>query len=59
MKCNRTAPSPPCQGGDSLNTLPLTEGSQTFSQQFSVKRDSLWIEGFYGRGKIYFAKFGD
>jgi len=28
-------------------------------QQFSVKRGSLWIKGFNGRGKIFFAKFGD
>ena len=26
-------------------------------QQFSVKRGSLWIEGFHWWGKIYFAKF--
>ncbi len=28
-------------------------------QQFSVKRGSLWIEGFHGWGKIFFVKFGD
>jgi acyl-[acyl-carrier-protein]-phospholipid O-acyltransferase/long-chain-fatty-acid--[acyl-carrier-protein] ligase len=36
----------------------FTSGSEK-DQQFSVKRDSLWIEGFYGRGKIFFAKFED
>ena len=26
MRCNKTSPSPPCKGGDYLNTATVTEG---------------------------------
>ncbi len=59
LQCAYGEPVKPADA-DITATVSMIDGTVRgiLRQQFSMKRDSLWIKGFHGRGKIFFAKLG-